>query len=74
MTSILTYNLAAVNLKRSNGTLLQSENVSIHRNCENGCKSMDLDKGTPVDAVSTLPVESLDSISPAVEMGQQPLR
>lgn len=74
VTSILTYNLAAVNLKRSNGTLLQSENVSIHRNCENGCKSMDLDKGTPVDAVSTLPVESLDSISPAVEMGQQPLR
>ena len=55
VTSILTYNLASVNLKRANGTLLQSENVSISRNCEDGCKSMELHKGEPVDAIQSVP-------------------
>lgn len=47
MTSVLTYNLAMINLKRANGTLLQSENVSVNIDCENGCKSIDLAKGDP---------------------------
>ena len=47
VTSILTYNLAMINLKRSNGTLLQTENVQVSSSCENGCKSIELDKAEP---------------------------
>ena len=46
--SVLTYNLAMINLKRSNGTLLQSEDVAINKNLEGNCKSIDLDKGQPI--------------------------
>ena len=45
--SLLTYNLAMVNLKRSNGTLLQSDNVNVSQGCEGGCKSIELSKGAP---------------------------
>ena len=48
MTSVLTYNLAMINLKRANGTLLITENVNVKVGCENGsCKSIDLDKTGP---------------------------
>jgi outer membrane protein TolC len=47
VTSLLTYNLAMVNLKRTNGTLLQSENVMVSKSCENGCSAINLDKGAP---------------------------
>ena len=48
MTSVLTYNLAMINLKRANGTLLLTENVNVKVGCENGgCKSIDLDKTGP---------------------------
>lgn len=45
--SILTYNLSMVNLKRSNGSLLQSENVAISKGCEGGCQQINLGKGVP---------------------------
>ena len=48
--SVLTYNLAMINLKRSNGTLLQSQAVNIAKGCDdrNGtCRSIELTKGHP---------------------------
>lgn len=54
--AIITYNLSLVRLKRSNGTLLRSENVSVRPGCEAGCNSLFLDKGLPVQSVSQ-PVE-----------------
>lgn len=48
VTSQLTYSLAMVNLKRANGTLLQSEAISVTPVCSaNGCRDMILDKGMP---------------------------
>ena len=47
LTSVLGYNLAMINLKRANGTLLQSENVQVDVGNESGCKSIDLDKTGP---------------------------
>ena len=51
-TSLLTYNLAMVNLKRSNGTLLQSESVNVGKDCKQGCGDINLSKGAPVKAGS----------------------
>jgi outer membrane protein TolC len=46
--SVLTYNLAMINLKRSNGTLLGSQNVNVSKTCSNGeCKSIEITKGNP---------------------------
>ena len=45
VSSLLTYNLSMVNLKRANGTLLQSENINADMACENGCKEIYLSKG-----------------------------
>lgn len=46
VTSQLTYSLAMVNLKRANGTLLQSEAISVSPTCDaNGCRDINLDKG-----------------------------
>ena len=42
--SLTLYNLAMVNLKRANGTLLQSENVIVNNHCEGGCNQIHLDK------------------------------
>ncbi len=54
VTSVLTYNLAMINLKRANGTLLQSENVVMNKGCENGCESIELSEAIPQDvAIST---------------------
>ena len=50
VTSVLTYNLAVINLKRSNGTLLQSQAVSVNESCREGCEQIDLHKGNPVEA------------------------
>ena len=47
LTSVLTYNLAMVNLKRANGTLLNSENVTVNVGNEDGCKSIEIDKTGP---------------------------
>ncbi len=47
VTSLLTYNLAMINLKRSNGTLLQTENISVSNDCENGCNGIQVDKLGP---------------------------
>ena len=53
VTSRLTYSLAMVNLKRANGTLLQSEAVSVSKTCnEDGCRDVLLDKGNPASANS----------------------
>ena len=54
--SILTYNLAMINLKRTNGTLLSSENVNVSKNCADGeCKQIDITKGVPNDEVAYYP-------------------
>lgn len=63
VTSVLTYNLAMVNLKRANGTLLQSESVNVSAACEGGCKEIYLDKGSPQAAHTEVPAE------PVVEPG-----
>ena len=47
VTSLLTYNLSMINLKRSNGTLLQSQSVNINKGCGEGCRQIDLSKGHP---------------------------
>ena len=49
--SLLTYNLSMINLKRSNGTLLQSESVDINKSCGEGCRQIDLSKGQAGGAV-----------------------
>lgn len=59
VTSILTYNLAMVNLKRSNGTLLQSENVNVTADCKDGCKDIQLSKGLPQGAAGQVSGEHL---------------
>jgi len=61
VSSVLTYNLAMVNLKRSNGTLLGSQNVQVQKNCEEGeCQSIDITKGQPNDAVAYHSVEAVE--------------
>ena len=49
VTSLLTYNLAMVSLKRATGTLLRSENVSVSHGCKAGCGDISLTKGFPVE-------------------------
>ena len=60
VTSMLTYNLSIINLKRANGTLLTSENVIIGRD-GNGCdgEGLVLDKGQPIDQVQAHPQTQL---------------
>ena len=53
VTSQLTYNLASINLKRTNGTLLQSEDVIASQGCENGCGSINITKADPVSSSFT---------------------
>ena len=61
--SLLTYNLAMINLKRSNGTLLQSENVNVNKCNENGCKAIHLNKGQPIQET---PYQQTSEAYPAV--------
>ncbi len=49
VTSMLTYSLATINLKKSNGTLLQSRNVSVAKTC-NQCSGPDLTMDMPQSA------------------------
>ena len=80
VTSILTYNLAMINLKRSNGTLLQSQNVTVNKNCENGCGSIDLSKGLPVDAAGEsaftdiVPTDAVEQSNLDFQMGEEILQ
>jgi len=70
--SLLTYNLAMVNLKRSNGTLLQSESVSIDKDCKEGCGDINLNKGAPVaDGASY--VQPTEYVQPAPSMVPAPV-
>jgi len=60
--SILTYNLAMVTLKRANGTLIQSEDVQVQKNCQNGCKTIDVFKvGPGTDFFGNPPAEQFFS-------------
>ena len=54
--TLLIYNLAVINLKRANGTLLISENVTIDRECDPDCgPSLELNKSGPAsDSISTV--------------------
>lgn len=45
--AVVGYNRALVNLKRSTGSLLSSEQVTQHRVCEGGCSGIQLHKGNP---------------------------
>ena len=48
VTSLLTLNLASINLRKANGTLLQSENVAINKACDGNCQGpIQLDKFAP---------------------------
>ena len=51
VTSLLTLNLASINLRKANGTLLQSENVAINKACNGNCQGpLQLDKFAPSNA------------------------
>ena len=52
--SVLTYNLSMINLKRANGTLLQSQNVAITKSCQDGCRDIHLSKGEVSGALSRM--------------------
>ena len=68
VTSVLTYNLAVINLKRSNGTLLQSQAVSVNKSCGEGCEQIDLHKGNPVEAFQqVIPEGSFPSAVPLAD-------
>lgn len=54
VSSVLTYNLSMINLKRANGTLLQSQNVSMSKSCEDGCRQIHLSKGQIADALNSM--------------------
>ena len=47
VTSVLTYNLGMVNLKRSNGTLLQNENVVVEKSNDGFCNDLVVHKTGP---------------------------
>jgi outer membrane protein TolC len=51
VSSVLTYNLAMINLKRANGTLLIAENVSIARSGNSCGADLVVDKGQSADAM-----------------------
>ena len=62
VTSRLTYSLAMVNLKRANGTLLQSESISVSPTCDgNGCRDLIVDKmqTVPTEFVEAMPDNGL---------------
>ena len=68
VTSRLTYSLSVVNLKRANGTLLQSESISVTPTCiGGGCKDLILDKGQPVSF--SQPTEVVPHSQPGMQMG-----
>ena len=73
-TALLTYNLAMVNLKRSNGTLLNSEAVSVDKDCKDGCGDINLNKGAPVDNSYMQPAGYMEpTYSPAPALAQPPV-
>ena len=75
VTSVLTYNLAMINLKRSNGTLLQSEAVSVNKSCGEGCQQIDLYKAKPAEsfqgAISTAPLPSKAPVAYPIDSFQE---
>ena len=68
VTSLLTLNLASTNLRRANGTLLQSENVTINQPA-NGCaEPLQLDKLGPSNEAPLQPqAQSQGSPTPAID-------
>ncbi len=64
VTSVLTYNLAMINLRKANGTLLIAENVSIGRTGHN-CSGDDLivSKGQPASSMENVSTQSYASES-----------
>jgi len=68
VTSVLTYNLAMINLRKANGTLLIAENVSIARTGHN-CAGDDLivSKGQPANAMQGVTMQSYPSESQVYE-------
>lgn len=59
--SLVTYNLAMVALKRANGSLLQSESVTVSNGVTDGCNEILLDKG---ESVKNVLRESVKNILP----------
>ena len=58
VTSVLTYNLAMINLRQANGTLLVSENVTVNRSGDNCAAELIVNKGQPANATQHYPSES----------------
>ena len=57
--TLLIYNLAVVNLKRANGTLLDCQNVVINRVCDDSCgPSLEIDAAVPNINEQVPPVEN----------------
>ena len=69
VTSVLTYNLAMINLKQANGTLLIAENVSINRTGDN-CAGDDLivSKGQPANSMQNVSTQSYATESQVPEV------
>jgi outer membrane protein TolC len=75
--SVLTYNLAMVNLKRSNGTLLQTENVNVSKGCQGGCQEIHLSKNGPAakfnESVVTPACQTCSAPTAAIPMQATPI-
>ncbi len=61
----LTYNLALINLRRANGTLLEVEKIDAFRECDNGVPSVVLEKG---DAFANIGQPYFDQAEPVAEL------
>ena len=73
VSSILTYNLSMVNLKRTNGTLLGAENVNVVKSCDGGqCKQIDITKGPTNDVASYSPSDDTTYENVPVDPSQFP--
>lgn len=64
----LTYNLALINLRRANGTLLEVEQIDSVRACENGIPTVILEKGEPLAGVGVPQFEPVQSDAPMQSM------
>ncbi len=67
--SLLTYNLAMINLKRSNGTLLNTENVNVSKSNDENCKAINLSKGEAVEEAfyqAQVEYAGADGVAPSI--------
>lgn len=70
VTSVLTYNLAMINLKQANGTLLIAENVTVGRSGNNCAAELIVSKGQSADSMYTEAAPSCATCSGDVQAPQ----